>query len=124
MKNIILGINDYLKDIAHDKALVRYFGYCSDIKIQDYNDFSDVWHRPTTWKEGSVWHYIRQRRIASKKPKVKEWHFTDFIKNKGEWIQLAVTTTEEFGGKNIEKEILVRAYRELGDFAKKKGWAK
>lgn len=44
MKAIILGIYDYLKDWWHDLPL-----YYPDSK----------------WKEGNIWHYIRQRRIAA-----------------------------------------------------------
>lgn len=45
MKEVILGIKDYMKDIRHDRA-------CTNPYLM--------------WKEGSVWHYIRQRRIAKK----------------------------------------------------------
>lgn len=48
MKEIILGIKDYMHDCRHDK------GYSNKTPRPEY----------LNWKEGNVWHYIRQRRIA------------------------------------------------------------
>lgn len=51
MKEIIQGIGDYIKDCRHDK------------------NFGSKTARPAymDWKEGNVWHYIKQRKIAKQK---------------------------------------------------------
>lgn len=62
MKDTILGIKDYCKDCWHDWLNKRL------LKVESTR-IQGVW----LWKEGNVWHYIRQRKIASdKKGKHKE----------------------------------------------------
>lgn len=70
MKNIILGIKDYCKDCWHDWLVARLKKFCC--AIYDYvparhKDLVAGYLEPAmTWKEGSVWHYIRQRKLAKK----------------------------------------------------------
>lgn len=65
MKYIYLGVCDYLLDVKHDKAIRKVEEFYVDIKVRDSFDGNFV--RPHKWKEGSVWHYIRQRK------KAKQW---------------------------------------------------
>ena len=67
MKAIILGIKDYIKDCWHDWHL-----HCVEKSIGNQPVFfmskaEDAWVAKTDWKEGSVWHYIKQRRLAKRK---------------------------------------------------------
>lgn len=64
MKHIILGIKDYCKDCWHDYVLIKIW-HRRDVKR--YEDFGTY----VTWKEGSVWHYIRQRKFANNKIQAK-----------------------------------------------------
>lgn len=58
MKYIFLGIKDYCKDCWHDWLIHRL--------VNLYNEkIKEGW----LWKEGSLWHYIQQRKIAEKKDK-------------------------------------------------------
>lgn len=65
MKYILLGIKDYLLDAQHDKVLKRMYKYYTDIKVKDGLD--NCWYNIHNWKDGSVWHYIKQRKIAKGK---------------------------------------------------------
>lgn len=68
MKDIILGIKDYCKDCRHDwhlHGVEKTNGYRPLFFMwEDAQDEEDVWVAEVDWKEGSVWHYIRQRRLA------------------------------------------------------------
>lgn len=55
MRDIYDGVKDYIKDVRHD-ARLRSLGMLSFFN---------------QWKEGSVFHYIRQRRITRKIRKQK-----------------------------------------------------
>jgi len=56
MKYIWLGIKDYCKDCWHDWLLTRLVNTYDNEKIEE------DW----TWKEGSLWHYINQRKVAER----------------------------------------------------------
>ena len=56
MKEIFLGIKDYCKDCWHDWLITKLVNLHKEtVKVE--------W----LWKEGSAWHYIRQRKIAKKR---------------------------------------------------------
>lgn len=73
MKYIWLGIKDYCKDCWHDWLANRLkkFG----CKIYDYqpakntNLVSGYMIPFVSWKEGNLWHYIQNRRIATRRKK-------------------------------------------------------
>ena len=67
MKYIILGIKDYCKDTWHDWLLKHIKKYYYLIEAKDR--LLDDWYPIHEWKEGNVWHYIRQRKIAKSKQK-------------------------------------------------------
>lgn len=62
MKEIILGTKDYIKDCWHDWLLKRIRKHYFLIEAKD-NPRGD-WYPLCEWKEGNVWHYIRQRQIV------------------------------------------------------------
>lgn len=62
MKEIILGIKDYIKDCQHDWLVRQIKKYYFLVESKDETD--GYWYPLHSWKEGNVWHYIRQRRIA------------------------------------------------------------
>lgn len=72
MKYIWLGIKDYCKDCWHDWLLkhINRFPECQ-VYVASYKGDNTkeihyvLWDR--FWKEGSVWFYIKQRRIAKRK---------------------------------------------------------
>lgn len=59
MNNIWLGIKDYIKDCWHDWLLARL------VNTYDNEHIEEDW----IWKEGNLWHYIQQRKIAKQKDK-------------------------------------------------------
>lgn len=65
MKYIILGIKDYCKDCWHDWLRNRIFALYKGEKIVVSVSHKTYIHL-MTWKEGSVWYYIQQRKIAKK----------------------------------------------------------
>lgn len=54
MKYIWLGIKDYCKDVWHDWLLTRF------VNTYDNGKIEEDW----IWKEGNLWYYIRQRKLA------------------------------------------------------------
>ena len=69
MKYIWLGIKDYCKDCWHDfirKETNRY-GWNIREAVDYYKNGRVKYVGVPVWKEGSVWHYIRQRKMAQKR---------------------------------------------------------
>lgn len=64
MKYIILGIKDYCKDCWHD------YIECKWAKLHR-TELSRNVNRWWKWKEGNIWHYIRQRKFANNKIQAK-----------------------------------------------------
>lgn len=64
MKAIIWGICDYLSDCWHDYKV--HNGY-----LDDHEKWC-ISYRLTKWKEGNLWHYIRQRRISKRVKKIRK----------------------------------------------------
>lgn len=72
LRHILLGMKDYLKDVYHDR-LVRDAKELG-CKVQDSyirynsknNKTSKYYIDAVTWKEGSMFHYIRQRHLTAK----------------------------------------------------------
>lgn len=63
MKAIILGIRDYLKDLRQSRAVYNlYKFYRRPMYVDQNGDLIPI----VEWLEGSVWHYIRQRRFDRK----------------------------------------------------------
>lgn len=60
MREVYLGIKDYIKDCWHDYVLVPRY------EREQIRDDGWVLGKYVPFKEGSVWHYIRQRRIAKR----------------------------------------------------------
>ena len=65
MKEIILGIKDYLNDVKHDKMCLYISKVFDQYVCDDVGDEDFEFVETPAWKEGSVWHYIRQRKIAN-----------------------------------------------------------
>lgn len=66
MKYIWLGIKDYCKDCWHDFLLEHLFRCYKKCVIYFISNQTGIRHELAFWKEGSVWHYIQQRKIAKK----------------------------------------------------------
>lgn len=56
MREIYQGIRDYIKDVRHD------MGYSNKTPRPAY----------LNWKEGSVWHYIRQRQVVKRVKRIRK----------------------------------------------------
>lgn len=68
--NIILGLKDYLLDIFHDwvyKKLIK-----SEKVHKLYYKKNNKMIAIYAWKEGSLCHYIQQRKIAKKIRKINK----------------------------------------------------
>ena len=63
---VINGIRDYIKDCWHDWLLNRLQDIYPNATIYFYDHGYDADFETRHWKEGSVWYYIRQRRIAKR----------------------------------------------------------
>ena len=64
MKAIILGIRDYLRDRRQSQAVYNLYKFIR--RPMYYTDSRDNLYPITEWLEGSVWHYIQNRRIGLK----------------------------------------------------------
>lgn len=63
MRYIILGINDYIRDCWHDWLINRVNAYGG--KVMDkatYSNNTRKWIEAFKWKEGNIFHYIKQRK--------------------------------------------------------------
>lgn len=56
---------DYIHDVRHDKWLDKERQETSIMNLNSWRAYN-AWKREYYMKEGSVWHYIRQRLIARK----------------------------------------------------------
>lgn len=72
MKYIFQGIKDYCKDCWHDflfRHLLKFYKKCAIFFISNKTGTrSDL----SFWKEGNLWHYIRQRKIGNKVKKEQQ----------------------------------------------------
>lgn len=59
MKYIWLGIKDYCKDCWHDWLITKL------VNMYEEETVKVDW----LWKEGNLWYYIQQRKIAKKERK-------------------------------------------------------
>ena len=66
MKYIWLGIKDYYKDCLHDWHLRRLEKMYGDMPMFYTAEDEDAWIAVIDWKEGSLWYYINQRKIAKR----------------------------------------------------------
>lgn len=68
IRDWILGLKDYLHDIHHD--MIMHNAEKMGCKLQEKYTYVKnnevVWDDSRSWKEGSLWHYIQQRRISTK----------------------------------------------------------
>lgn len=69
MKYIWLGIKDYYKDVRHDCLVCKIKKVYGSKDLMFYNDYLETYEYIIDWKEGSLWHYIQQRKIAEQKDK-------------------------------------------------------
>lgn len=68
MKEVCLGIKDYCKDVWHDwlrRRVMAYGGKVMDC-VRDIKNNNKWWTESDSWKEGNLWHYIQQRKIAKR----------------------------------------------------------
>lgn len=78
MKYILQGIKDYCKDCMHDWHLhyvERHNGNQPLFYFGDHTECGEVWVALIDWKEGNLWHYIRQRKVGNRVKKDKKKEF-------------------------------------------------
>lgn len=125
MKYIINGIRDYIKDCRHDRLYTiatREYDQWIEDDVQKYAVIP-----AGTWKEGSIWHYIRQRKIGAKigaKKKPTPWRSFDYIKTKQELAEALSAAVDEVTYNGATSDLLVEVVNDLYDVANKKGWLK
>lgn len=76
MKYIWLGFRDYITDCWHDwlcRRVSNIKGCCVFeflfVEKEEEHDCNNCWHISQNWKEGTLWHYIRQRKIGHQRRK-------------------------------------------------------
>lgn len=69
MKYILQGIKDYCKDCWHDFLFRNLQKHYKGRPIKFTSVATGRLLNITIWKEGNLWHYIQQRRIANKRKK-------------------------------------------------------
>ena len=67
MKYIWLGVKDYIKDCWHDWLVCRLKKMYGFKDLMFYDDYSETYVYIIGWKEGNLWYYIQQRKIACRK---------------------------------------------------------
>ena len=72
MKQFFLALNDYLEDVYHDSMIkdAKKMGCRLQDKITKFDSKTKrkvtQWVDAQTWKEGNLWYYYQQRKIAAK----------------------------------------------------------
>ena len=112
MKYIFMGIKDYCKDCWHDWLLVRFVNTYDNEKIEE------DW----TWKEGNLWHYIKQRKFSYKTQNTREWVLEEYIKTKQDFIYYVWAALDEIASNGATYEWFVDECNYLCKIAKKRGW--
>ena len=67
MKYILQGIKDYCKDCWHDWLFKNLRKFYKKMPITFYDRKTGISLDIGKWKEGNLWHYIQQRKIAKKR---------------------------------------------------------
>ena len=75
IKDIFLGLCDYLKDIKHDKILKKVINLGPNYRLQekvtvikdDDSIYKSYWEKAFSHKEGNLLHYIKQKRWSNGK---------------------------------------------------------
>lgn len=67
MKYIWLGIKDYCKDCWHDWHLHCLEKIYGELPMFYMSEKEDSWVAVIDWKEGNLWYYIKQRKIAERR---------------------------------------------------------
>lgn len=120
LKSIILGTKDYIKDTKHEHLC----GKVAKIGCLVYENTTDgEWRQTSQWKEGSIWHYIRQRRLAGKN---KLWSIDNEIKTIDDLWRFLVAAVEEMPTNMQDKDyrFMITVCKDIIRIAKKKGWNK
>lgn len=121
LKSIILGTKDYIKDCWHDWLYHRLSKTHTNATIYFLNLGCDI--KETTWKEGSIWHYIRQRRLAGK---YKLWSIDGEINTIEDLWQFMQSVVEDMPKIMTpdDYKFMITACKDIIRIAKKKGWGK
>ena len=69
---IFQGIKDYCKDCWHDWHLHYVEKSIGNEPLFCMAKDEDAWIAMIDWKEGDLWHYIRQRKIGNKVKKQRK----------------------------------------------------
>ena len=116
MKYIWFGIKDYCKDIWHDWLVWRY--------RNSFTKDSEKQGPPILWKEGNIFHYIRQRKMSYKTQDVREWILEDYIKTKQDFIYYIWSALDEISSNGATYQWFVQECSYLCQIAEKRGWLK
>lgn len=68
MKCVLLGIGDYIRDCWHD-WLARRLQDVQGERVYTYDADEDLIIWVYSWKEGSMWNYIKQRKNGKQRSK-------------------------------------------------------
>ena len=117
MKYIWLGIKDYSKDVYHDWLVRQYKRFYTKREWLD-----EKVNKPIQWKEGSVWHYIRQRKMSYKTQDAREWVLEEYIKTKQDFIYYIWAALDEIASNGATYEWFVEECNYLCKIAEKRGW--
>ena len=120
LKSIILGTKDYIKDTKHEHLC----GKVAKIGCRVYEETTDgEWRQTSQWKEGSIWHYIRQRRLAGRN---KLWSIDNEIKTIDDLWQFMQSVVEDMPKTMTpdDYKFMITACKDIIRIAKKKGWGK
>ena len=74
LKAIRLGVKDYCEDCWHDwhlRCLEKAYG---ELPMFYMSENEDVWVAIIDWKEGNLWHYIKQAKLIKRKENAKNNH--------------------------------------------------
>ena len=117
VKSIVLGTKDYLKDRRHEhlcrkvaKIGCRVYEHCTD----------DSWRHTSQWKQGNLFHYIRQRRIG------RIWNIESEIKTKDDLYNYIAFALETCSTKPTDEDyhFMIKVCQDVAKIAKSRGWDK
>lgn len=120
LKSTILGTKDYLKDTKHEHLCHKV----AKLGCLVYEKTSDnKWRQTSQWKEGSIWHYIIQRRLAGKN---KLWSVDSETKTIDDLYNYIAFALETCSTKPTQEDyrFMIEVCQDVARIAKSRGWNK
>lgn len=91
------GVCDYVNDVRHDRDLERRRNATDPNNVNNWYAYN-AWRRDFFFKEGNVWHYIRQRLVKRRLDQKLKGRYNE--KKQGKMVSTNRKTTVRRSSRN------------------------